>query len=73
MSDVQVISTLAEGMLLITALDQTLKTGLRIATRALAQVQAPLLGIVLNQLDLTSRRYGYYVTVQPPPDQERKI
>jgi len=60
LSDVQVISTLADGLLLITALEQTLKTGLRIATRALMQVQAPLIGLVLNQLDLTSRRYGYY-------------
>jgi capsular exopolysaccharide synthesis family protein len=60
LSDVQVISTLVDGMLLLMALERTLKTGLRMTTRALHQVNAPLIGIVLNRMDIRNRRYGYY-------------
>ncbi len=60
LSDVQVISTLVDGMLLLLALDRTLKTGLQMTTRSLRQVNAPLIGIVLNRMDIRNRRYGYY-------------
>jgi len=60
LSDVQVISTLVDGVLLLLALDRTLKTGLRMTMRALRQVNAPIIGLVLNRMDIRNRRYGYY-------------
>ena len=60
LSDVQVISTVVDKMVIVVAADRTLKTGLRVTIGALAQVQAPLLGMVLNRIDISGRRYGYY-------------
>jgi capsular exopolysaccharide synthesis family protein len=60
LSDVQVISTLADGLLLVVTMDQTLRERLRIAVRALALAGAPLIGLVINRLDLHHQGYGYY-------------
>lgn len=57
LSDVQVLSTLVDGLILLVAIDQTLKPHLQIAMRALTQVDAPLIGIVLNRMEI--RRQGY--------------
>ncbi|MHB1456520.1 MAG: GumC family protein [Armatimonadota bacterium] len=57
LSDVQVLSTLVDGLILLVAMDQTLRPHLQIAMRGLTQVEAPLIGIVLNRMEI--RRQGY--------------
>ena len=60
LSDVQVISTIVDGMLLLVGMNRTLKRGLLYASRALMQVSAPLIGLVMNRVDSQQHRYGYY-------------
>jgi len=60
LSDVQIISTIVDGMLMLVAVKQTFKRGLQHACFALSQVSAPLIGLVVNRLDLRQQRYGYY-------------
>lgn len=58
LSDVQVISTIAEGILLLVCMDRTLRPHLQIAMRTLKQVNAPLIGTIINRMEL--RKPGYY-------------
>jgi succinoglycan biosynthesis transport protein ExoP len=60
LSDIQVISTMADGVILIVSLNMTMKSRLRMAMRTLTQVDAPLIGVVLNRLDIRGHGYGYY-------------
>lgn len=59
-SDIQVISTLVDGVLLVVSMNQTLKPHLSYALRVLSQVSAPLIGLVLNRMDTRHPGYGYY-------------
>ena len=47
-------------VLLVVSMDQTLKPQLDMAIRTLNQADAPLIGMVLNRMDVQGRRYGYY-------------
>ncbi|MHB0999827.1 MAG: GumC family protein [Armatimonadota bacterium] len=58
LSDVQVISTIVDGLLLLVCMDRTLRPHLQITMRTLKQVNAPLIGSVINRMEL--RRPGYY-------------
>lgn len=58
LSDVQVVSTMVDGLLLIVSINQTLKPHLLITMQTLARVDAPVIGTVLNKMDV--RRQGYY-------------
>ncbi|MHB9131496.1 MAG: GumC family protein [Armatimonadota bacterium] len=60
LSDVPVISTLVDGLLLVIRMDCTRQRLLQAAIRHLAQAQARLLGVVINSLDLRHNGYGYY-------------
>jgi polysaccharide biosynthesis transport protein len=60
LSDVQVLSTYVDGLVLVVSMDQTLRPHLQITTKALAQADAPLLGVVLNRMDYSRRGQGYY-------------
>jgi receptor protein-tyrosine kinase len=60
LSDVQVISTMADGVLLVVTMNRTLKPYLHIAMRTLNQVKAPLIGFVLNMVESRRQGYGYY-------------
>ena len=60
LSDVQVIASIVDGMLLLVAIDQALKGGVLHAYHALRQVSAPLIGLIINRVDLQNHRYGYY-------------
>lgn len=60
LSDVQIISSIVDGMLLLVCADVTLKGGLTFAYRSLMQVSAPLIGLVLNRVDMSQHGYGYY-------------
>jgi polysaccharide biosynthesis transport protein len=60
MSDVQVISTMVDGVLPVVALDSTKKHFLHLTTRMLRQAGAPLIGVVLNHVQNRRNTYGYY-------------
>lgn len=60
LSDMQVISTFADAVLLVVSMDQTLKPHLYATLRALIQADAKLIGLLLNRMDVRRRQYGYY-------------
>lgn len=64
LSDIQVLSTIADRLLLLVAVGHTLAPGLQLAVRSLKQANAPLLGLIVNRLKLDQQRYGcqYYYT-----------
>jgi Mrp family chromosome partitioning ATPase len=66
-TDAAVLGTVADGVVLIARAAVTEKSGLMYAVEQLANVRAPLLGAVLNDVDFESNRYyglygkfGYY-------------
>lgn len=60
LSDIQVISTFVDGLLLVVCMDKTLKPHLKITTQTLSQAEAPIMGIVLNRVDTRQQAYGYH-------------
>ncbi|HEY3377194.1 MAG TPA: polysaccharide biosynthesis tyrosine autokinase [Armatimonadota bacterium] len=60
LSDVQIISTIVDGVILLVCAEKTLKGGLVFAHRSLSQVSAPLIGLVMNRVDMRQHGYGYY-------------
>ncbi len=60
LSDMQVISTAVDAVLLVVSMNVTLRPNLYITMHTLRQVDAPLIGFVLNRLDIKRRGYGYY-------------
>ena len=60
LSDVPVISTMVDGLLLVVTADETHRGQIQMALRALDHVEAPLLGFVYNKVSSTHTRYGYY-------------
>ena len=60
LSDMQVVSTIAQGVLLVVTVDQTLKPSLTRTIKALAQVGAPVIGFVVNRLNVKRSGYDYY-------------
>jgi len=59
LSDVQVVSTLADGVVLVVAMNETRKPHLKIASHVLSRVSAPLIGVVLNKIDSLGNSYYY--------------
>ncbi len=59
-ADAAVLATQVDGALLVLKAGKTNHEVARRAVAALASVNAPLAGAVLNDLDLESREYGYY-------------
>lgn len=60
LSDVPIISTYVDGLLLVVAARETHRQLLRSALRALRLVKAPLLGCVFNKASDRSMKYGGY-------------
>jgi polysaccharide biosynthesis transport protein len=60
LSDVQTISTIADGVLLVVSMNETLTPQLHMAMGMLDQAQAPVMGLVLNKMDVHCGSYGYY-------------
>ena len=58
-ADAVALSRMVEGVIVVVAAGQTGKENFRGAVRRLQQVQAPLLGVVLNRVDLKSPDYAY--------------
>jgi capsular exopolysaccharide synthesis family protein len=59
LSDMQVISTIVDGIVLVICMGKTLKPHLEITTRALSQAEAPLMGFVMNRVDIRQQAFGY--------------
>jgi receptor protein-tyrosine kinase len=74
LSDIQVIAQLIDGLLLVVSMDQTLKTQLGLTIRTLAQAEAPLIGLVVNRLDMKRQGnyYYYYYAEQEGADRKTR-
>jgi succinoglycan biosynthesis transport protein ExoP len=59
-SDARIISVLVDGALLVTRYNSTHKTAARLAIQLLCQVNAPLMGGVLNGFETSGMKYGRY-------------
>lgn len=60
LADAVVASRMVDGVVLVAAAGKTGKENFRISVQRLRQVQAPLIGVVLNRVDLESPEYSYY-------------
>lgn len=64
LSDMLVISGLANGVLLVVSMNQTLRPHLAITARMLARAKSPLVGLLLNRMDMSRWSPGYYYSPQ---------
>ncbi|GAB4178192.1 MAG: polysaccharide biosynthesis tyrosine autokinase [Wenzhouxiangellaceae bacterium] len=60
LADALLLSRLVDGVILVVSAGRTTKDSVKSSVRRLAQVRAPLLGTVLNSVDLDSPDYAYY-------------
>jgi capsular exopolysaccharide synthesis family protein len=60
LADAMVLSRLVDGVILVTSAGKTAKDSIKTSIKRLAQVRAPVLGVVLNAVDLESPDYAYY-------------
>jgi capsular exopolysaccharide synthesis family protein len=64
LSDVQVVSTIVDGILLVVSMKQAIRPRLQVTMRMLAQTGAPLVGTVLNRVRMARRgnnHLSYYL------------
>ncbi|MCC6751753.1 MAG: polysaccharide biosynthesis tyrosine autokinase [Deltaproteobacteria bacterium] len=59
-TDAVVLSTLVDGTLMVARIGRTSRAGLGHSVRRILDVGAPVIGVVLNDVDLTRDGYGYY-------------
>ncbi|MGY6629545.1 MAG: GumC family protein [Wenzhouxiangella sp.] len=60
LADALVLSRTVDGVVMVMSAGKTTKDSIKTSTRRLRQVQAPLLGVVMNRVDLDSPDYAYY-------------
>ena len=60
LADSIVLSRLVDGVIVVAAAGATAKESIKTSMRRLAQVRAPVLGFVLNNVDFDSPDYAYY-------------
>ena len=60
LADSMVLSRLVDGVIVVTSAGKTPKESIKTSMRRLTQVRAPLIGVVLNAVDLESPDYAYY-------------
>ena len=60
LADSMVLSRLVDGVIIVTSAGKTAKESIKSSMKRLAQVRAPVLGVVLNSVDLESPDYAYY-------------
>ena len=60
LADALILSRQTEGVVFVVRAGETGKDNFRACMKRLAQVQAPVLGVVLNGVDLGSPEYAYY-------------
>ena len=59
-ADAKILAPLVDGVLLVVVLGQTTQQAARQAVENLRQVKARIIGVVINQVELSHSRYGYY-------------
>jgi capsular exopolysaccharide synthesis family protein len=59
-ADAAVLGRLSDGVILVAKSGKTKREDLARSARQLRDVQARIVGVVINNLDLSSRTYGYY-------------
>ncbi|MBA2541852.1 MAG: polysaccharide biosynthesis tyrosine autokinase [Deltaproteobacteria bacterium] len=59
-TDAVVLSRLSDGVMLIAQAGKTQLADITTAGRQFKDVDAPILGVILNDMDITDRRYGGY-------------
>jgi capsular exopolysaccharide synthesis family protein len=61
-TDPAILGTLVDGVVLVTKCEKTTKTSVKQAMRALTDANARVFGVILNDVDVTSKRYSgaYY-------------
>jgi capsular exopolysaccharide synthesis family protein len=59
-TDAVILSRLSDGVLLIAQAGKTAAEDARRAASQLRDVEAPILGVILNDMDLSDKKYGYY-------------
>ncbi len=59
-ADAAIISSAIDGVILVAAGGKTPKETLQHAKEALHQVNAKILGVVINRVDIQKSYYGYY-------------
>jgi len=62
LADAMALSRLVDGVIVVASAGKTAKEGIKSSMRRMAQVRAPLLGVVLNTVDLDSPDYAYYAS-----------
>ncbi|RFF32497.1 GumC family protein [Wenzhouxiangella sediminis] len=60
LADALTLSRQVDGVIFVAMAGQTAKENFRVSMKRLAQVQSPVLGVVLNGVDLDSPEYAYY-------------
>jgi len=60
LADALVLSRVADGVIVVSASAKTTKDSIKASMKRLAQVRAPVIGMVLNAVDLDSPDYAYY-------------
>ncbi|WP_376697510.1 GumC family protein [Wenzhouxiangella sp. EGI_FJ10305] len=60
LADSMILARQVDGLVMVARAGRTGKENFRVALKRLAQVKAPVLGIVLNGVDLDSPEYAYY-------------
>lgn len=62
LADSLILSRRVDGVVLVVKAGETTRENFKISTKRLGQVQAPVLGIVLNAVDLDNPQYAYYAS-----------
>jgi succinoglycan biosynthesis transport protein ExoP len=59
-TDAAVLSRRSDGVIVVVQAGKTMRDDLARSVKQLRDVNAPLIGVILNDLDLNDRQYGYY-------------
>jgi len=59
-TDAAVLSRRSDGVIVVVQAGKTMRDDLARSVKQLRDVNAPLIGVILNDLDLSDRQYGYY-------------
>ncbi|MBZ0232809.1 MAG: polysaccharide biosynthesis tyrosine autokinase [Deltaproteobacteria bacterium] len=59
-TDAVVLSRISDGVMLIAQAGKTQREDIAAAARQFRDVDASILGVILNDMDISQRRYGYY-------------
>ena len=62
LADSLILSRQVDGVMLVVKAGETTRENFKISMKRLGQVQAPVLGVVLNAVDLENPQYAYYAS-----------